>query len=471
VTASGQSATRVLTRPRAAVLGEPRSAGRRLLIWGGIALAISIPVYVAGWAAGWPQLTPNTIDLQVYIDGGMIVRHIAPVYDPHLASPLYDWQNLEGLNFTYTPFAAVAFAVVSFVPWSVLTQLTVIVNVLALAGACWLALGSLGYSGRVRTGAALLATAGTFWLEPVQRTVFFGQVNLVLMLLVLLDLCLPDQVAGKWWKGTGIGIAAGIKLVPLVFIPYLLLTRRFREAAVAAGVFCATIGLGFAVVPRDSTTWWLHGLFVQGGRVGFPAVMQNQSLHGMITRLAGSVHAGTAPWLAVAAVVAVAGLLTAAALHRAGQPLLGILTCALTGLLISPVSWDHHWVWVAPGLIAAVHFAIRAWRAGQRRAAAALGALIAVVWVVFGARPDGVWLPGTGGIELTGLLWAVPTTQETTFFQLGDQRWFPEYHYSGLELIGGNVFALTGLGLLAVLIYLAIRFTRGRASQPQPQTP
>jgi alpha-1,2-mannosyltransferase len=463
VTASGQSATRVLTRPRAAVLGEPRSAGRRLLIWGGIALAISIPVYVAGWAAGWPQLTPNTIDLQVYIDGGMIVRHIAPVYDPHLASPLYDWQNLEGLNFTYTPFAAVAFAVVSFVPWSVLTQLTVIVNVLALAGACWLALGSLGYSGRVRTGAALLATAGTFWLEPVQRTVFFGQVNLVLMLLVLLDLCLPDQVAGKWWKGTGIGIAAGIKLVPLVFIPYLLLTRRFREAAVATGVFCATIALGFVALPRDSVTWWVKGLFMQSGRTGFPGVLQNQSLHGVLTRFAGSVHAGTPIWLAAAVIVGVVGVLTAAVLHRAGEPMLGILTCALTGLLVSPISWDHHWVWIAPGFIVMGHFAVRAWRAGQRRAATALWVLNVVVWGAFAAWPIAPLMPKAetaGAVGLDGLLWLVPSTPETLYSQVGDRPWLTEYHWRGLSLIGGNLYVLVGLGLLALLIVTAVRMTR-----------
>jgi alpha-1,2-mannosyltransferase len=449
--------------PATAATAGPRRRRGRLLAWGAAACAASVAVYLAGRAAGWTSLAPNTVDLQVYIDGGLIVRHVAPLYDGGLASPLYDWTNLIGLDFTYTPFAAVVFAVASYIPWTILTQLSTLVSVAALAGSVWLILGPLGYRGRPRAAAALLAFAVVFWLEPVQRTIFLCQVNLVLMLLILLDLCLPDQVASGWWgrwgRGAGIGIAAGIKLVPLVFIPYLLLTRRFREAAVAAAVFCATIALGFAAIPRDSTAWWLDGLFQQAGRVGFPGVTQNQSLNGIITRFAGSVAGGRPAWT-------VAGVACAVALHRAGQPALGILACALTGLLVSPISWDHHWVWIAPGLVVLAHFAIRAWRAGRRRAAAGLAALTALVWVVFGARPEGVWLPNTSGLELDGLAWAVPTTKETVFFQLGDQPWFAEYHYTGLQLIGGNLFVLTGLVLFALLAATAVRLTRHPA-KPQ----
>ena len=88
-----------------------------------------------------------------------------------------------------------------------------------------------------------------------------GQVNLALMALIIWDLCQPDTAASRWWKGAGVGIAAGIKLVPLIFIPYLLLTRRFRQAAVASGAFVATVAAGFVVLPADSAKWWFGGLF------------------------------------------------------------------------------------------------------------------------------------------------------------------------------------------------------------------
>jgi alpha-1,2-mannosyltransferase len=479
VTASGESmADTALARPGApapTVAAEPaaprRRRGGRLLVWGAAVFAVSLAVYLAGWAAGWTYLTPQPLDLQVYIDGGLIVRHLPPLYDGGAAAPLYDWSSLRGWMFTYTPFAAVAFAAVSFIPWTTIEHLSVAGSLAALAGSAWLILGPLGYPARsrARAGAALLAAGVLLWTEPVQRTLLLGQVNLVLMLLILLDLCVPDPVSGRWrsrwwswcWKGAGIGIAAGIKLVPLVFIPYLLLTRRFRQAAVAAAVFCATIALGFAVIPRDSTAWWLDGLFLNDRRTGFPGVMQNQSLNGIITRFAGSVADGRPAWLVAAVIVTVAGVACAVALHRAGQPALGILACALTGLLVSPISWDHHWVWAVPGLVVLAHFAIRAWRAGRRRAAAGLAALTALIWGAFAAWPIGVWdRSNPFAVGLDGLIWAVPNTPQSQYTQLGDQPWFPEYHYKGLELIGGNLYILTGLVLFALLAVTAVRLTR-----------
>ncbi|MGO9297282.1 MAG: glycosyltransferase 87 family protein, partial [Streptosporangiaceae bacterium] len=128
-----------------------------------------------------------------------------------------------GLQFTYTPFAAVAFAVLSLLGWQSLTVLTAAASLLALAGTCWLTAGMLGYRSAARAGAALLAAGVLLWTEPVQRTLFLGQVNLVLLLLIMADLCAAGRPDGPWrkrtwWAGAGIGIAAGIKLTPLIFI-------------------------------------------------------------------------------------------------------------------------------------------------------------------------------------------------------------------------------------------------------------
>ena len=340
----------------------------RLAMAGVIAFAVILASYLAYLAThpyGW---TLDPVDLGVYRSGGLIVRHIRPWYDPHLAAPLYDWPGYGGLHlkFTYTPFAAVAFALVSLVPWRVLPGISVAVNVAALLAALWFTFGGLGYRRSLtRLGATLLAAAAVFWTEPVLRTIYLGQVNLVLMALIIWDLGQPDtrrSGTSRWWKGAGVGIAAGIKLVPLIFIPYLLLTRKFRAAAVACAAFAATVAAGFAVAPADSRRWWLGGLFFNGGRTGFVGWEGNQSLRALLTRLAGSV-AGAAPvWLAVALVTAVAGLACAAALERAGHPLPGLLACALTGLLVSPVSWDHHWVWIVPGVAVAAAYAVRAMR-------------------------------------------------------------------------------------------------------------
>ena len=181
------------------------------------------------------------------------------------------------------------------------------------------------------------------------------------MALVTWDLCQP---AGRRWQGAATGVAAGIKLVPLLFVAYLVLTRRFRQAAVAARAFAVTVAAGFAALPSASVTWWLGGDFLQAGRTGFVGGQQNQSLRGLVTRLAGSVAGGTRPWLVLAVLVGGAGLAAAVTLHRRGYPLAGLLTCALTGLLVSPISWDHHWVWLAPGLALLADAGTRA--AGRR---------------------------------------------------------------------------------------------------------
>jgi alpha-1,2-mannosyltransferase len=471
----------------------------RLAATGIIAFAVILGSYLAYLAIhpfGW---TLDPVDLGVYRSGGLIVRHVRPWYDPHLAAPLYDWpgyQNLH-LKFTYPPFAAVVFAVVSLIPGRALSPLSVVANIAALLGALWFTFGGLGYRrGLTRLGATLLAAAAVFWTEPVIRTLYLGQVNLVLMALVIWDLCQPDTRrpgASRWWKGAGVGVAAGIKLVPLIFIPYLLLTRRFRAAAVACAAFAATVAAGFVVAPADSARWWLGGLFLNGGRTGFVGWEGNQSLRALLTRLSGSVAGAEPVWLAVALVTAVAGLACAALLDRAGHPLPGLLACALTGLLISPVSWDHHWVWIVPGVAVAAAYALRAMRVpamepartGQpaatpaplrgRRArqwlAASYWALAAAMLVVYGAWPGSLWgEPNDLGQFSLGVIWQPPDTDPEVYYRYGDRPWFAEYHWRGVELLTGNAFLLGGLALLAILIAAAIR-TRPPSRSPAPTSP
>ncbi len=330
--------------------------------------------------------------------------------------------------------------------------LSVIASILAFLATIWVTLGALGYRAtRSRVGGALLLAAVLFWTEPVQRTIFLGQVELVLMALIMWDMCQPDR---RWWKGAGVGIAAGIKLIPLIFIPYLLLTRRYRQAGIAAGTFAATVALGFIVRPADSRAWWLGGLFARGSRTGFVGWEGNQSLQAVITRLAGSVAAGQPIWLAAAGVTLVAGLASAVALSRAGHPAVGVLTCALTGLLVSPVSWDHHWVWIVPGVTVLACYGLRA--RGALRWAFLAGAIL--VTGLFGAWPGFLWgQPIDLGAFSEGFIWAPPNTTPGTFAKLGDQASYAEYHWSGWQLIAGNLYVLTGLAIFVLIVALAVR--------------
>jgi alpha-1,2-mannosyltransferase len=423
-----------------------------LLAIGGAAFAVAIIGYVAFVVTHPASRWMQAVDLRVYRDGGLIVRHIRPFYRAHRAAPLYQWPGFEELKFTYTPFAAMVCTVLTVTSFWTLMKISVAVNILALLGTIWMTFGALGYRrGTARLGATLLLAAPLFWTEPVQRVLFLGQIEIVLMALIIWDQVQPDR---RWWKGAGIGIAAGIDLIPLIYIPYLVLTRRFRQAAVAAGTFVITVVLGFLVLPADSRRGWLDGLIYRGSRTGFVGWEGNQSLQGIITRLTGSVAGAQTTWLVVAAATAIIGVVCAAVIDRAGHRMVGLLTCALTSLLVSPISWDHHWVWIVPATVVTVVYAVRARRVVTRLA---LGGTAVAIILLFGAWPGSLWgNPDDLGGFSKGLIWAPPNTAPGTYYKLGDRPWYAEYHWHGLQLITGNLYILSGMALFVVLLALAI---------------
>ena len=463
--------------PGTAIVGRvnpvlARGRGTRLLTAGAIAMAVVLALYAA-YALIRPYLsTMDPVDLQVYVDGGLIVRHVQPLYDPHAADPLYDWGGYSSLalKFTYPPFAAVAFALLSFIPFWLAKGVMMGISVIALVAAMWFTFGGLGYrDARVRAGLALLASAAVFWTEPVLRTLYLGQVNLILMAMIIWDLCQPSK--GRWWKGVATGVAAGIKLTPLIFIPYLLLTRRFREAIAACAGFLATVAVGFIFLPGDSAKWWLHGLIIKdGARTGFAGWAGNQSLSGIITRLSGSVTAGNHAWAAAVVITLVLGLAAAMFLDRAGYRLPALLLTALTGLLVSPISWDHHWVWIAPGFAVAAHYAARLWDTARARAAGCLVAAVGILAVYWAWPASFAEKAQNLGKDSLGLIWLPPNTSPVQYTLHGDQPWYVEYRWHGLQLLAGNAFILGGIAMFAGLVLIALLVRDQRADPASPDT-
>jgi alpha-1,2-mannosyltransferase len=289
-------------------------------------------------------------DLNVYNDAGLITRQ--------LPSILYTWELKVGVQFTYTPFAALLFAGGSLLPLVALRWLMTISSLAAIPLTVWLTLGGMGRRGPGRLAAALAVTALALWIQPVVKALFLGQIEPLLMLLVVWDLTRSDS---RKWNGIGIGIAAGIKLVPLLFIPYLLLAGKIRQAAVATGAFVATVVVGFISLPGPSASYWLTGYFVRPGRTGSVHSLVNQSLLGSLARLYGTVAPAQPVWLPIALVVAAGGIVAGAMLARTGRPVHGWALVGVTSVLVSPVSWDHHWVWVVPvlALMAGLAFTAR----------------------------------------------------------------------------------------------------------------
>jgi alpha-1,2-mannosyltransferase len=317
--------------------------------------ALGVVVFAASVAAlaaldlASPGQRWSMLDLQIYRWAGLVARRSGDLYGGHF--PHYR------LRFTYPPMAALIFAALSAMSMSALKWLVTVVSIACLVVTLWLTLGTLGYRRSAGRAAAALAAAGVaLWLQPVQDTLVLGQVNLILMLVVLADLCLPDTA---WFKGIGVGLAAGFKLTPLIFVPYLVLTHRFRAAGVSLAAFALTVGGSLILLPGQAGRFWFGGLFLDSGRAGNNAYVSNQSLHGALARLLGGETAAQPYWLGSSVIIGVLGLLLAAWAARRGYEIAGILTCALTGLLISPVSWSHHWVWAAPALVVAADLARR----------------------------------------------------------------------------------------------------------------
>jgi glycosyl transferase family 87 len=453
--------TGLASRHQAPDPGQQRR-DRVLLAVGIVVAAAAAGLYAVALATHPAISTLKGFDLQVYLKGGELARH-SP-------AQLYSWHQQAGIQFTYTPFAALLFALITWVPFHVLLDVAAAVSIASLTATVWIAFRELGWRGMARTGATLLVTGVALWLEPVQRTLFLGQIELMLMALIVWDLCQPDR---RWWKGAATGIAAGIKLVPLLFIVYLLVTRRFRQAAVATMAFAVTVIVGFAVLPHQSVQWWLRGYFLQASRTGFIGTMLNQSERGLLTRLIGSVASAGPLWLAIAIVTGIVGLAAAALLDRAGYTFAGLMVCALTALLVSPISWDHHWVWIAPGLAVLVDAAFRAYGSGSRWACAAWAAAAAGVVVAFAAWPRW-WTGGDTGLLQGGLIWYAPLSR----FSSGDNPHYVEYHWHGLQQIAGNLYVIAGGALFVLALaagLCALRTWRSSQRQasgtPQPGTP
>lgn len=291
------------------------------------------------------------VDLTVYRYGGRAILD---------GSHLYALRFPGALAFTYPPLSALLFTPLTLLGMAVLEPAITAASLVLLAATLRFALRlkpvSSWLTGEEATRLALLAAALALWLEPMWTTLRYGQIDVVIAALVLYDLSRPDQ---SRWKGVGIGLAIGLKLTPAIFTAYLLLTRRYRAAATSLAVFLATVAAGFVAVGGDSSEYW-GGAFAEPGRVGRIENAANQALRGAYARMLHSVSV-EAWWLLTAAVVGVVGMWLAVRAGRRGDDAQGFSLCVLSGLLISPISWSHHWVLAIPALML---FTLAAYRRG-----------------------------------------------------------------------------------------------------------
>ena len=318
----------------------------------------------------WFAAAHHEVDFSVYLWGGHAVAQDSRLY---LVAGHGHW-------FTYPPFAAALFAVITTIPAAVGQVLWALASVAGFAVACHLTLKLAG--ARPSWTATAGVTAAGLAAEPVYHTLFNGQINTILLALVLADVWRAAQ--GRR-AGIAIGIAAAIKLTPGIFILLFLLTRRTKAALIAMATFAGCTLIGYLVAPGASRLYWTR-YFYDTKRVDAPYI-GNQSLYGTTIRLlGGESHAG-GWYLLLPLAVGVAGLATATLFARRGEWLTAAAVTGVTSLLVSPVSWTHHWVWVMPALIV-----LAGGRRGDR-AAAVCGGLLFVLAPLWWAphslsRPD-----------------------------------------------------------------------------------
>lgn len=320
-----------------------RHARRRLLSsrwapWG--LLAGSFVVHILVTLIGADPF--KMVDLRVYVEGA---DHLTDgrLYD-FVSGPLH-------LPFTYPPFSALIFEPLAWLPWTVTRTLWECAMLAALPALIYLTLRLLGRTGPAAAhpvgplrGILVVGTALSLWLEPVRTTFNYGQINLFLAVLIL-----GGAVSVKdWLSGAGVGVAAGIKLVPAVTGLFYLLQRRFAAVVWSVVAFAATVAGMLAVIPRETTRYFTRLIF-DPSRTGpvFSAI--NQSWRGSLARLAG--HDVSTAWIVAGAVTVGVGLWAGWVSVQAGDRTAALLSTQFIGLLVSPISWSHHWIWVLPLLV------------------------------------------------------------------------------------------------------------------------
>ncbi len=282
--------------------------------------------------------TGPMIDIDVYLLAGQGFFHGVDLYRDGFGSTL-----ATPLPYTYPPVWAAVVSTVAWLPWRSVAWGWTLLNVALLV---WLVrisyrrlLDRLGTRMPLALAALVAITAFT---APVMSTFDVGQVGLFLTVLVLVDVL---QARARMPQGVLVGFATAIKLTPGLFIIYWAATRRRRAAVIAAATAAGLWLVTAALRPDLSTTYWLHIAFRGDRTTEDLGIGINQSIEGVLQRVG---WASFISYLALTGVVLVVGLRRSRSAHLAGDELAAATIVGLATLLISPVSWIHHAIWIVP---------------------------------------------------------------------------------------------------------------------------
>jgi alpha-1,2-mannosyltransferase len=334
--------------------GPPTSVSRgRVVVW---CLLLLLAATALGYAA-WRLFghTPYRIDIDIYQMGGQTWLDGRPLYrgDALFHTPI----GLD-LPFTYPPLAAIVFCPFAWLHMPAasvaVTLLTLVLLILStvivlsgldvwntstmVPGPAWL---------RRLWLAVVIVAPAAIWMEPISSNFAFGQINVVLMTLVIAD-CVPRRT--PWPRGLLLGLGIALKLTPAVFLLYFLLRRDHRAVYTAIASFAAATLVGFMLAWGDSWEYWTHTVH-HTDRIGKPSLNTDQNIAGALARIGLGEQMRFLLWVAGGLAVLALTVWAMRRVLRAGEPILAVICVALFGLMVSPVSWSHHWVWVLPAVL------------------------------------------------------------------------------------------------------------------------
>ncbi|MBP3087976.1 DUF2029 domain-containing protein [Corynebacterium sp. sy017] len=315
------------------------------------------------------------IDTDVYRLGAIEFLGEGELYNKDYAT------RLINLPFTYPPFGALFFIPFAFLGQVGAETLLTVVSALCL----WLSMGAILRTADIKKPWlwALWCLPVALVFEPVHETFQFGQINLILMTLVIIDI---TGLIPKLPRGILIGVAAAIKLTPAYFGLYFLARAQWKGALGVIGGFLGASALAFICHPATSIQYFTSVVF-HANRIGNPEYAKNVSISGINARTVDS----QLVWLIVCVAITALAFFAARRATVAQKPLLAIIAIALACLCVSPVSWSHHWVWLVPTVIVLFIY--------NYRGLAIWGVLAAIVF------PFHYYLPQTGGVESEWALW------------------------------------------------------------------
>ena len=386
-------------------------------------IAAIVVEVLAVWFVHWID-TRGYIDTGIYRLGARAWLHGYQIYGNDLTP---ESPESGTLPFIYPPFAALIFTpltwldkIPAIVSIATLSHLSILVTGYALARSSpYLA----PHRGQIALATAVVMPFITL-IEPARETLNYGQINLVLMALVAADFLLPKT---PWPRGLLVGLAAAIKLTPLGFLLLFMLRRDVRAMSVTLVTFAASVLLGLLAAPGDSADWWLGKMLSTGDSFG-TVYAGNLTLRSLLAKQSITGTALDLGWVAGSLVLVALAVLGMRYALRAGNLPLALIVNAVLVLVISPISWSHHWVWAAPTLALLFAMSVRhRW----------YGMLLTVLF--------------STAVVMAGPQWYLPYT--------GDQ----ELQWTFSQQIVGNAYTLLGIGFLTAT---AVAYARSRSSAP-----